>query len=80
MQTFHPMGRSEKLEQRGRKLMMGTGCWQRKGGAHVLRSSGGESSGLVQKLNSEGKEKEGRKVILSLQSLGAGRRYGTDVG
>lgn len=77
MQTFHPMGRSEKLlEQCGRKLMMGH--WDAGSGkvGPQFQELWGESSGLVQKLNS----KEGRKVILSLQSLGAGRRYGADVG
>lgn len=39
----------------------------------------GKSSVPIQKLNSKEKEKEGRKIILSLQRLGSGRMYGVDL-
>lgn len=80
MQTCHLMGTSQNLlEQCRRKLVMvALGCWQRKGGFTFSGLMRGKSSGLIQKLNSKEKEKEGRK-ILSLQSLGSGRMYGIDL-
>lgn len=59
--------------------MVALGCWQGKGGLTFSGLMKGKSSGLIQKLNSKEKEKEGRKIILSLQSLESGRIYGIDL-